>query len=132
MSSGRHRSPASLGEDRLLRPGEVGRLLRVAPATVAEWAATGRIGHVRTPSGRQCRVPLGVVVEILAGAIGPDGELPALLLAGEVAELLDVAPRTVATWAQQGRLPAVRLPSGHRRYPASAVSAARARQWRRP
>jgi excisionase family DNA binding protein len=35
---------------------------------------------------------------------------------GEVARSLRVGPKTVARWAQEGRLSAIRTPGGHRRY----------------
>ncbi|GAA2681889.1 hypothetical protein Apa02nite_014790 [Actinoplanes palleronii] len=37
--------------DKLLTPGEVGRIFRVDPKTVTRWAQQGRIGYVRTPGG---------------------------------------------------------------------------------
>ena len=39
------------GPDQLLFPGEVARMFRVRPATVARWAADGRLACVRTPGG---------------------------------------------------------------------------------
>jgi excisionase family DNA binding protein len=44
------RSPPRPG---LLRPAEVAAILRVAPRTVARWAAQGRLGVVRTPGGHR-------------------------------------------------------------------------------
>jgi excisionase family DNA binding protein len=38
-----------------------------------------------------------------------------------VAAILQVSPKTVARWAQQGRLPYQRTLGGHRRYPESAI-----------
>jgi excisionase family DNA binding protein len=43
-------------------------------------------------------------------------EAPRLLTPGEVAELLRVEPKTVNRWAIEGRIPAVILPGGHRRF----------------
>lgn len=37
--------------DRLLTPGEVSALFRVDPKTVTRWAASGRIGSIKTPGG---------------------------------------------------------------------------------
>lgn len=37
----------------LLTPGEVARLFRVDPKTVARWAKTGKIGCVRTLGGHR-------------------------------------------------------------------------------
>jgi len=39
-----------------------------------------------------------------------------MLRPGEVSRLLGVDPKTLTRWADSGRLPAVTLPSGHRRY----------------
>ena len=39
--------------DRLLTPGEVARMFRVDPKTVTRWAASGRIGSIRTPGGNR-------------------------------------------------------------------------------
>ncbi|MDV6012646.1 BldC family transcriptional regulator [Haloechinothrix sp. LS1_15] len=38
---------------RLLTPGEVAELFRVDPKTVTRWAASGRIGSIRTPGGHR-------------------------------------------------------------------------------
>jgi excisionase family DNA binding protein len=38
-----------------------------------------------------------------------------------VALLFQVSERAVTDWAGKGRLPSVRTPGGHRRYPAAAV-----------
>jgi excisionase family DNA binding protein len=43
------------------------------------------------------------------------------LRSAEVAVILQVSPKTVARWAQQGRLPYQRTLGGHRRYPESAI-----------
>ena len=39
--------------ERLLTPGEVARMFRVDPKTVTRWAASGRIGSIRTPGGHR-------------------------------------------------------------------------------
>jgi len=44
-----------------------------------------------------------------------------LLRTAEVAALFQVSERAVTDWARKGRLPSVRTPGGHRRYPADAV-----------
>jgi len=38
------------------------------------------------------------------------------LLPGEVAEALQVSPKTVTRWAKEGKLPSRRTLGGHRRY----------------
>jgi excisionase family DNA binding protein len=41
----------------------------------------------------------------------------------EVAELFGVDPKTVTRWGRAGKLPSIRTPGGHRRYPREAVMA---------
>jgi excisionase family DNA binding protein len=43
------------------------------------------------------------------------------LRGAEVAELLQVSPKTVARWAKDGKLPYARTLGGHRRYPESSI-----------
>jgi len=43
------------------------------------------------------------------------------LRTSDVAMLFQVSERTVAEWARRGRIPAVRTPGGHRRYPATEI-----------
>jgi excisionase family DNA binding protein len=43
------------------------------------------------------------------------------LRSAQVAAILQVSPKTVARWAQQGRLPCQRTRGGHRRYPEPAI-----------
>jgi excisionase family DNA binding protein len=63
--------------------------------------------------------------ELLADLYGAD--VPAsigghLLRTADVANLFQVSERTVSEWARQGRIPSVRTPGGHRRYPADQVT----------
>ena len=44
-----------------------------------------------------------------------------LLRTREVAVLFEVSERAVTDWASKGRIPSVRTPGGHRRYPADLV-----------
>ena len=44
-----------------------------------------------------------------------------LLRTREVALLFQVSERAVTDWARRGRIPSVRTPGGHRRYPADEV-----------
>ncbi len=39
--------------EHLLTPGEIARMFRVDPKTVTRWAASGRIGSIRTPGAPQ-------------------------------------------------------------------------------
>ena len=43
------------------------------------------------------------------------------LRSAQVAAILQVSPKTVARWAQQGLLPYQRTLGGHRRYPEPAI-----------
>ncbi|MDQ1403184.1 MAG: hypothetical protein QOG03_1500 [Actinomycetota bacterium] len=63
--------------------------------------------------------------ELLAQLFGavevPPSLNDTLLRTADVATLFQVSERTVAEWARRGRIPSVRTPGGHRRYPASQV-----------
>lgn len=50
----------------LLTPGEVAKIFRVSPKTVARWAAVGMLPVVRTPGGHG-RFRRSDVDELLAG-----------------------------------------------------------------
>jgi excisionase family DNA binding protein len=43
------------------------------------------------------------------------------LRSAEAAAILQVSPKTISRWAQQGLLPYQRTLGGHRRYPATAI-----------
>ena len=61
------------------------------------------------------------LIEALEGA-GTGGDLRGRLLrTREVALLFRVSERAVTDWARRGRIPSVRTPGGHRRYPADEV-----------
>jgi len=60
------------------------------------------------------------LIEELSGERGvPAGRL---LRTREVALLFEVSERAVTDWATKGRIPSIRTPGGHRRYPAGAVA----------
>jgi excisionase family DNA binding protein len=46
---------------------------------------------------------------------------PRCLRTAQVAELLQVSPKTVSRWAQEGMLPYLRTLGGHRRYPDAEI-----------
>ena len=48
-------------------------------------------------------------------------EVPRYLRAAEVADILQVSPKTVSRWCKEGKLPFRRTLGGHRRYPASEI-----------
>jgi excisionase family DNA binding protein len=60
-----------------------------------------------------------------AAAAQPSGktapEPPRYLHTAEVADILQVSPKTVTRWATEGKLPFLRTLGGHRRYPAAEI-----------
>lgn len=60
-----------------------------------------------------------LVEELSTGPGAPTGRL---LRTREVALLFEVSERAVTDWATKGRIPSIRTPGGHRRYPAEAVA----------
>ena len=61
------------------------------------------------------------LLEGLFGDAVPDSVDGQLLRTSDVAALFQVSERTVSEWARRGRIPSVRTPGGHRRYPAHAI-----------
>ncbi len=64
--------------------------------------------------------------EALLEDLAPSGEgngslRGRLLRTREVALLFQVSERAVTDWARRGRIPSVRTPGGHRRYPADQI-----------
>jgi excisionase family DNA binding protein len=62
--------------------------------------------------------------QLLANLFGvdvPAGLSSQLLRTSDVAALFQVSERTVSDWARRGRIPSVRTPGGHRRYPAEEI-----------
>jgi excisionase family DNA binding protein len=59
--------------DELLTAAEVARRFRVEPKTVVRWAATGRLGFIRTPGGhhRFRRSAIDALLTDLASAVRP-------------------------------------------------------------
>jgi excisionase family DNA binding protein len=57
----------------------------------------------------------------LFGESVPGNLSESLLRTNDVATLFQVSERTVAEWARRGRIPSVRTPGGHRRYPAGQI-----------
>ncbi|PRX98161.1 BldC family transcriptional regulator [Allonocardiopsis opalescens] len=99
--------------------GEAARLSGRHPETLKEMAEAGQVfaffvsGHYYFDPGRlPDRPPLPEELR---------GELPELMTAQEVARLFRVHPKTVTSWARQGRLPYIRTLGGHRRYVAEDV-----------
>lgn len=81
-------------------------------------AAAGNGSQEVDPAGDQADDRAGDVA-----AAPPDALAGRLLRTHEVALLFQVSERAVTDWASRGRLPSVRTPGGHRRYPAHAVLA---------
>lgn len=64
------------------------------------------------------------LVRELFGGGATDGPYKGRLLrTREVAVLFRVSERAVTDWARKGRIPSVRTPGGHRRYPADEIRA---------
>jgi excisionase family DNA binding protein len=61
------------------------------------------------------------LIEALEGSGGGTDLRGRLLRTREVALLFRVSERAVTDWARRGRIPSVRTPGGHRRYPADEV-----------
>ena len=53
----------SLGDEAYITSGEVARILRVSPKTVARWAKEGRLPHLVTLGGHR-RFPSGPIHEL--------------------------------------------------------------------
>jgi excisionase family DNA binding protein len=62
-----------------------------------------------------------LVTELFGPDIPPEPHTGRLLRTSEVAMLFQVSERAVTDWARRGRIPSVRTPGGHRRYPADQV-----------
>ncbi len=62
-----------------------------------------------------------LVFELFGDAQLPEVLRGRLLRTREVALLFQVSERAVTDWARRGRIPSVRTPGGHRRYPAEQV-----------
>ena len=63
-----------------------------------------------------------LVAELFGGGV-PSLVASRFLRTREVALLFQVSERAVTDWARKGRIPSVRTPGGHRRYPADQVRA---------
>jgi len=59
----------------------------------------------------------------MEGAAVPQTTEPSYLRTTQVAELLQVSPKTVSRWAKEGKLPYLRTLGGHRRYPDREIRA---------
>ena len=64
-----------------------------------------------------------LVRELFGTAAEPAQFRGRLLRTREVAMLFQVSERAVTDWARKGRIPSVRTPGGHRRYPADEIRA---------
>ena len=61
------------------------------------------------------------LLQSLFGVDVPTGLSSTLLRTSDVAALFQVSERTISDWARRGRIPSVRTPGGHRRYPAEEI-----------
>ena len=62
-----------------------------------------------------------LLADLFGGSDVPPLLTERLLHTADVASLFQVSERTVAEWARRGRIPCVRTPGGHRRYPAEEI-----------
>lgn len=69
----------------------------------------------------QAELQRRALLEGIFGERVPDAVDGQLLRTADVAALFQVSERTVSEWARRGRIPSVRTPGGHRRYPANAI-----------
>ena len=93
---------------RLLNLGEAAAVAQVDPNTLAKWAAKGMVSAVRDRDGAWRKFS-----EAEMRALAPGK----MLGIGYVAHLLHRHPKTIARWADEGKLPEpVRLPGGTRRF----------------
>jgi excisionase family DNA binding protein len=51
----------------------------------------------------------------------PTPDPSSYLHTAEVADILQVSPKTVSRWAKEGKLPFLKTLGGHRRYPAAEI-----------
>ena len=69
--------------------------------------------------------PVGHVGPVRWVAARRDGHVsldtPSYLQTAEVADILQVSPSTVTRWAREGKLPFLKTPRGHHRYPAAQI-----------
>jgi excisionase family DNA binding protein len=80
---------------------------------------TREVTHVKDEQSQERR--RRDLLNDLYGTEVPAGISGQLLRTVDVANLFQVSERTVSEWARQGRIPSVRTPGGHRRYPADQV-----------
>ncbi len=104
------------------RYGQIVPLLAVpASGTLAITEGEGdRIG-LRRHALERVRDREALLEELVGKGVLPDGMRGRLLRTREVALLFQVSERAVTDWARRGRIPSVRTPGGHRRYPADEV-----------
>lgn len=118
-------------------PEPVDHLIHTLPQTgltgedmPTELVAQGGWTHmvaITSDEGPTPSTPIAFVSAEYLHDLFPDLHVPvpsraeALLRPGEVARLLRVTPKTVARWADEGRIPSIKTAGGHNRYPAHAV-----------
>ena len=72
-------------------------------------------------AGTKQRQRDALLEELFGNGTLPNGIGERLLRTSDVAVLFQVSERTVSEWARRGRVPWVRTPGGHRRYPAEQI-----------
>ena len=71
---------------------------------------------------------MGTTFEAVGPAEDDGGEREPLMMPGEVAAMFRLDTRTVARWANAGKIRSVRTPGGHHRYFAADIRAMLARR----
>lgn len=118
MSSGTASLPAEAQDSppgRLLNLGEAAALAQVDPNTLAKWAARGLVTADRARDRAWWKFSEAEMRALAPGV---------MITVGQFARLLRRHPRTVAKWADEGKLPpCTRLPGGMRRFREDQVNA---------
>src|SRR5204863_7994189 len=99
---------------------------RFVPLPATRNTGTLRHGGWATPTAggnalERVRDREALLEELVGNGVLPENMRGRLLRTREVALLFQVSERAVTDWARRGRIPSVRTPGGHRRYPADEV-----------
>lgn len=105
--------------ERLLKPGEVARLLRIDVRTVLRWAKSGKLPSICTPGGHHLFRVVGIVADVYQMHL--DGDK--LLNVTEVAETFNVERQTVLQWLNRGLIQRVETSGKHHMFRKSEIEA---------
>ena len=90
-------------------------------AEAAEPVTPDRTRGAQVEASTRQRQRDSLLEELFGNSALPNGIGERLLRTCDVALLFQVSERTVSEWARRGRVPWVRTPGGHRRYPAEQI-----------